>query len=144
MQRVLRSDCARFGPYCTMFGWNSCGKLQSIMWKVLDLPVGMSNERSVLTPSRKCTHNARMAGQIMQSCAGCVHMQQFSTLIPLCLSHTGNRRNHWAGPYGRLSWEGSSVLLSPTLSQWAKRFGILLVVPRPSVWEGLIFPHPNL
>lgn len=32
--------------------------------------------------------------------------KQENTLIPWCLPHTGNRHNHWAGLYGRLSWGG--------------------------------------
>lgn len=32
--------------------------------------------------------------------------RQFSTLIPWCLPHTGNRHNHWSGLYGRLEWDG--------------------------------------
>ncbi|XP_072949109.1 DNA (cytosine-5)-methyltransferase PliMCI-like [Epargyreus clarus] len=32
--------------------------------------------------------------------------KQENTLIPWCLPHTGNRHNHWAGLYGRVSWGG--------------------------------------
>ncbi|XP_060803321.1 DNA (cytosine-5)-methyltransferase PliMCI isoform X2 [Amyelois transitella] len=34
------------------------------------------------------------------------HDKQENTLIPWCLPHTANRHNHWAGLYGRLSWDG--------------------------------------
>lgn len=41
--------------------------------------------------------------------------RQFSTLIPWCLPHTGNRHNHWAGLYGRLEWDGffSTTITNP-------------------------------
>eukprot|EP00057_Strongylocentrotus_purpuratus_P012708 XP_011667182.1 PREDICTED: DNA (cytosine-5)-methyltransferase PliMCI isoform X1 [Strongylocentrotus purpuratus] len=41
--------------------------------------------------------------------------RQFSTLIPWCLPHTGNRHNHWAGLYGRLEWDGffSTTVTNP-------------------------------
>jgi len=41
--------------------------------------------------------------------------KQFGTLIPWCLPHTGNRHNHWAGLYGRLSWDGffSTTVTNP-------------------------------
>nr|Q27746.1 RecName: Full=DNA (cytosine-5)-methyltransferase PliMCI; AltName: Full=DNA methyltransferase PliMCI; Short=DNA MTase PliMCI; Short=M.PliMCI; AltName: Full=Dnmt1; AltName: Full=MCMT [Paracentrotus lividus]CAA90563.1 DNA (cytosine-5-)-methyltransferase [Paracentrotus lividus] len=41
--------------------------------------------------------------------------RQFSTLIPWCLPHTGNRHNNWAGLYGRLEWDGffSTTVTNP-------------------------------
>ncbi len=41
--------------------------------------------------------------------------KQENTLIPWCLPHTSNRHNHWAGLYGRISWEGffSTTVTNP-------------------------------
>lgn len=41
--------------------------------------------------------------------------RQYSTLIPWCLPHTGDRHNHWAGLYGRLGWNGffSTTVTNP-------------------------------
>jgi DNA (cytosine-5)-methyltransferase 1 len=41
--------------------------------------------------------------------------KQENTLIPWCLPHTSNRHNHWAGLYGRVSWDGffSTTVTNP-------------------------------
>lgn len=41
--------------------------------------------------------------------------RQYSTLIPWCLPHTGNRHNNWAGLYGRVEWDGffSTTVTNP-------------------------------
>ena len=41
--------------------------------------------------------------------------RQENTLIPWCLVHTANRRNHWPGLYGRLVWKGyfSTIVTNP-------------------------------
>lgn len=76
--------------------------------------------------SRQYTHNDKKAGKsstgayrgVCACCTGktCDPMdRQFSTLIPWCLPHTGNRHNHWAGLYGRLEWDGffSTTITNP-------------------------------
>jgi len=86
----------------------------------------MSNEYSVLTPSRKYTHNDKKNGRanngMLRGVCSCAEGRpcdptdkQFGTLIPWCLPHTGNRHNHWAGLYGRLSWDGffSTTVTNP-------------------------------
>jgi len=87
----------------------------------------------------------------MGCCVGCAHVQKGGPVTPqtnslahlshgACLTQATDittGRGYMGGSPGM----GSSVLLSRTLSQWANRFGILLLVLRPSAWADLIFPH---
>ena len=92
--------------------------------------LGTSNElviQCVFSPSRKYTHNDRKNGRanngMLRGVCSCAEEgrscdptdKQFGTLIPWCLPHTGNRHNHWAGLYGRLSWDGffSTTVTNP-------------------------------
>jgi hypothetical protein len=69
--------------------------------------------------------------------------RQYSTLIPWCLPHTGNRHNQWAGLHGRLEWDGffSTTVRNPEpmgkqviLMMWSYVFyeciiGVLSLLP---------------
>ncbi|CAG0886916.1 unnamed protein product [Darwinula stevensoni] len=66
--------------------------------------------------------NGRSSTGAMRGVCSCVtgrkcdpNERQFGTLIPWCLPHTGNRHNHWAGLFGRLTWNGyfSTTITNP-------------------------------
>ncbi|GFG29057.1 hypothetical protein Cfor_02087 [Coptotermes formosanus] len=63
--------------------------------------------------------------------------RQYSTLIPWCLPHTGNRHNQWAGLHGRLEWDGffSTTVRNPEPMGKQGRVLHLEQTRVVSVWE---------